>query len=517
MYPEVVGCKLPYGSAGEAFKELNFSLDARSLCIPSSPPPLPESPHIALHHELLIQNIAAMPLVQLATSDISLFYRSNFSKFNPSKSTILLLHGLLSSTDFLSPQFEDESLAGKYNMIAFDQLSCGQTINNVSGRKDAHVEAAAIMLALETLGLKDVSFHVFAVQGISQQIALRLAKLWPDRVRSLFFCSVGGPEEYMQWFRDVTQMWGDATSQGELDDAVAQFLSYLFGEDERTCTVEEKDELVAYWLTNFPPNKRSRLYDIGNALGLNYLSDEELKTVSQPVLIAHGDAHPVYPVSIAEDFCSKLAGARRGAKLEVIAGGAAALQYPKYFAQTVDSLYADFLSSLEADEPPTPLTATIQPRSRSGTLSVEMLTSEEERDFLLPALQKLKGSSVTAIKDGAWCFSVVDDAKREELEKTLRGVAQGQENAYSPELDGTGHPVAKYVISFYQLSAPLIKLVRRWSERGLESLFETHETKTGKTNAGQGNAPVPLRRPSIDLLKSVEIEHRTSLDGGARS
>lgn len=81
-------------------------------------------------------------------------------------------------------------------MIAFDQLSCGQTINPTDGRKDAYVEAAAIIVALEKLGVRgSIPFHVFAAQGISEQIALRLAQLWSERVLSLFFCGVGGPEE----------------------------------------------------------------------------------------------------------------------------------------------------------------------------------------------------------------------------------------------------------------------------------------------------------------------------------
>lgn len=49
-------------------------------------------------------------------------------------------------------------------------------------------------------------------------------------------------------------MWGYATSQGELDDAIAGMLVYAFGENS-TGTVEEKDEAVAYWLQNIPPNK----------------------------------------------------------------------------------------------------------------------------------------------------------------------------------------------------------------------------------------------------------------------
>lgn len=60
----------------------------------------------------------------------------------------------------------------------------------------------------------------------------------------------------MQWFRDVFQMWGYASSQGELDDAIAGMLVYAFGEtDSRSTTIEEKDEAVAYWLQNIPPNK----------------------------------------------------------------------------------------------------------------------------------------------------------------------------------------------------------------------------------------------------------------------
>lgn len=84
---------------------------------------------------------------------------------------------------------------GKYNLIAFDQISCGQTVNQVDARKDAYVEATAIMLAMEKLGLKDVSFHVLSAQGISQQIALRLAQLWPERVLSVFFATVASIPE----------------------------------------------------------------------------------------------------------------------------------------------------------------------------------------------------------------------------------------------------------------------------------------------------------------------------------
>lgn len=63
----------------------------------------------------------------------------------------------------------------------------------------------------------------------------------------------------MQWFQDVFQMWAYATSQGELDDAIAGLLVYTFGEnstsDDRLTTAEEKDEVVASWVQNFSPNK----------------------------------------------------------------------------------------------------------------------------------------------------------------------------------------------------------------------------------------------------------------------
>lgn len=58
------------------------------------------------------------------------------------------------------------------------------------------------MLALDKLGLRGdgFAFHVFAAQGVSQQIALRIVELWPERVLSMFFCGVGGPEEYVGWW-----------------------------------------------------------------------------------------------------------------------------------------------------------------------------------------------------------------------------------------------------------------------------------------------------------------------------
>ncbi|KAG9019456.1 hypothetical protein FRB90_001930 [Tulasnella sp. 427] len=464
-----------------------------------------------------------MPHVTLEGSDISLNYRSNFSKFNPSKSTILLLHGVFFSVDFLSPQFEDERFAGKYNMIAFDQLSCGQTINSTDGRKDAYVEAAAIIVALEKLGVRgNIPFHIFAAQGISEQIALRLAQLWSERVSSLFFCGVGGPEEEMQWFGDVFQMWGYATSQAELDDTIAGLLVYTFGEnttaDNRsTTTVEEKDEAVAYWLSNIPPNKRSKVFDVGNAFSQPALSDAELAEIKQPVMIQHGDAHAVYPITVAEDLVGKLKGANggKGARLKVVPGGADSIQYPKHFASRyVNPTFLEFLHSVEPEDPNDP---TAGARSRSGTLSSTNppTTPQEEAAVLKPALEKLakiKGIDVQGRNPtSVWSFSCVSEEERQKTDESLQEFAAGQENAFSPPLDNKGRPLTK------------------WSERSLEALLEpTSPTRPddddgtnaslggfGSTmlvlgDAGEGSIPFE-RRPSTDWMKMVEkIEETTT-------
>ncbi|KAG8931761.1 hypothetical protein FRC00_000663 [Tulasnella sp. 408] len=451
-----------------------------------------------------------MPHVTLEGSNISLYYRSNFSKFNPSKSTILLLHGVFFPVDFLAPQFEDERFAGKFNMIAFDQLSCGQTINPTDGRKDAYVEAAAIIVALEKLGVRgSIPFHVFAAQGISEQIALRLAQLWSERVLSLFFCGVGGPEE------DVFQMWGYASSQGELDDAIAGLLVYAFGEtDNRSTTIEEKDEAVAYWLQNIPPNKRARMFDVGNAFSQPVLSDGELAEIRQPVMIQHGDAHAVYPITVAEHLVGRLKGANdgRGARLKVVPGAADSIQYPRHFASRyVNPTYLDFLHSVEPEDPNDP---TAGARSRSGTLSTTNppTTAQEEAAVLKPALEKLvkiKGTSIEGREPAnAWSFSCVSEADRAKTNESLQEFAAGQENAFSPALDSRGRPLTK------------------WSERTLESLIEPTTPRPeddpsspglngfGSTTLvlGEGAAGiVPLeRRASTDWMKMVEKVEETT-------
>ena len=63
----------------------------------------------------------------------------------------------------------------------------------------------------------------------------------------------------MSWFQEVFNLWANATCQSDLQEPINALLTYVFGEDDRTTTVDERDEAVAYWLTTFPPNRSARI------------------------------------------------------------------------------------------------------------------------------------------------------------------------------------------------------------------------------------------------------------------
>jgi pimeloyl-ACP methyl ester carboxylesterase len=83
----------------------------------------------------------------------------------------------------------------KYNLIAFDQFSCGYTQTKPDPRHDTWVEAAATALALEKLSLPPC--HVFANQNAAVNIALRLAMLWPEKCLSLALAGIPADQEYV--------------------------------------------------------------------------------------------------------------------------------------------------------------------------------------------------------------------------------------------------------------------------------------------------------------------------------
>ena len=148
-----------------------------------------------------------MPFTRISTpeDDIELFWRSNLPQDDPTsisangRATILLLHGVLLSVEYLETQFSDNSLSDAYNLIAFDIPTAGKTKAPrfaTCGQGDVYdnwVEAAMIAHFCDTLGISSV--HIFASMSNSIHAGLRFATLFPERCLSLTLCGATAQEE----------------------------------------------------------------------------------------------------------------------------------------------------------------------------------------------------------------------------------------------------------------------------------------------------------------------------------
>jgi pimeloyl-ACP methyl ester carboxylesterase len=154
-----------------------------------------------------------MPFVDLVSKDdhVSLWYITNsplgtIGAFDPSKPTILMLHPFMLDSSWLTMHMQDPRLDTKYNIVAFDMRSCGRSRCRSSGAHDSWVDAADLAMAhsvcaivfirvdnhhhhshladnrththgiYQLLGLPPV--HIFAVEGLSTNTALRIAALY---------------------------------------------------------------------------------------------------------------------------------------------------------------------------------------------------------------------------------------------------------------------------------------------------------------------------------------------------
>lgn len=177
-----------------------------------------------------------MPYIDFVSKDdyVSLWYRtntlySNVGSFDRAKPTIIMLHPLFLDSTWLDRQFNDPRM-DLYNIIAFDMRVCGKSRCRPSALHDSWVDAADIAYAhhvsrvtiryspevtnnnFQALHLP--SCHIFAVENLSVNCALRFAILYvvpvrrsifslliftrfPELCQSLTLCNVPPPTEYV--------------------------------------------------------------------------------------------------------------------------------------------------------------------------------------------------------------------------------------------------------------------------------------------------------------------------------
>ncbi|KAG1847536.1 alpha/beta-hydrolase [Suillus subalutaceus] len=377
-----------------------------------------------------------MPYIDIPSRDdyVSIWYitnsvHGNVGSFDPERPTCILLHPLFLDSSWLIRHFDDPRLSRDYNMIAFDQRTCGRSRCRPSQLHDSYVDAADIAMVCQALLLPPA--HILAFECISVNAALRLAALWPEQVLSLTLCDVPPPTE-LQWvfhaYDELLQLWCYAPDLDSFEHAGNEVVSFMTGESDN---LDLQDDLIAYWEKYTPPTKRLRIVELVNIMmNRTLMRPEELASVSCPVLIIQGEASPIAPLKYAENLKQLLINAEDGPRLYVVKGAKACLNILPGSASIVNQVFSKFLAQ--------------QPRTRSDILPPK-LSIRERTKVALSKLAEFIGIPSIAQRDprSPLSFSCVKtDVAKSQLEN-LMSYARDLNNAYCP-LGTDGRPLRKY-------------------------------------------------------------------------
>ncbi|KAI5475838.1 hypothetical protein MNV49_000802 [Pseudohyphozyma bogoriensis] len=99
---------------------------------------------------------------------------------DPNKPTIVFFHSALSSSRFISPQFDDPRLAGAYNLVSFDIYLHGRTTGEDRDHLTLREMATYMDSAIKKLGLE--SYSIIGENYLGATIACHLAIWNPSQV-----------------------------------------------------------------------------------------------------------------------------------------------------------------------------------------------------------------------------------------------------------------------------------------------------------------------------------------------
>ncbi|EJD01480.1 alpha/beta-hydrolase [Fomitiporia mediterranea MF3/22] len=380
-----------------------------------------------------------MPYIDFVAKDdrLSLWYTTNtrngaVGDFDPEKPVVVMLHPLFLDSTWLINQFEDPRLTERYNLLAVDLRCSGRSHARPSPAHDTWVDAADLALALMALGLPPA--HILAIENISVNAALRLAALFPELCQSLTLVNVPPPTE-LEWvfetYGELLSLWCHPQDLDEYEHALLEMTTYFLEKDP---SADLKDELIAYWTSQYPPWRRSRVYELFHCvLNRTPLSETVLACITQPTLIIQSDKTDINPIKYADRLASYLVNVEGKARVHTIKGSPEYVTVVPTCATIVNRVFAEFLSR--------------QPRPHSP-IRLNSVTAADRRARLQEALIKLADlvdDTSIAVRDpmSSLSFSCVSPEVLQNQHDVLRRQMLDEHLAFSP-LGMDGRPCRRF-------------------------------------------------------------------------
>ncbi|KAF8076931.1 alpha/beta hydrolase fold family protein [Lyophyllum atratum] len=287
-------------------------------------------------------------------SGIKAAYRQVPEVPNPENPTLVLLHSFTTSLDLYEPQYANEDLTSKVNLLGIDEIGHGKT----EGPTGWSFWTTAQM-ALDVTDALNIP-KVYAL-GTSQGgfVVSRMAILRPDKmlgiipVGSSMYGETDDTRKLGCWNpNEVFPPWYMAffKTKPKPDFEVPQrFLDDLIGVGFGEIVTKEQYE---YWSRSIRDTYRGeegrkKILMCTICLGERDSLEYKLPEITCPVLIPHGDKDAVYSVKVAEKY-SKLMVNAPSVKLKVIKGGRHFLSasHPK----ETDELVLDWILKMEGQK-----------------------------------------------------------------------------------------------------------------------------------------------------------------------
>jgi len=224
---------------------------------------------------------------------------------------------------------------------------------------------------------------------------------------------------------EIVQAWCYAQELETIEHAFMNLVTTLCGQD---VNVDLEDDLIAHLEVHYPPFRRTIVSHLGClSASVERPSQDLLASISQPVLLIHGDSNEVFPPDGAFIVQEQLVNAQDGAKLYFIRGAEGCLGVVPESASIANRVFASFLARL--------------PPARSDTVPPHPARMEDA----LRRLSEIMHDPGIRSRDACspMAFSCVPPAVVRRRMQLYARAAAGHRCAFSP-LDNNGRPKRKY-------------------------------------------------------------------------